>query len=296
MDGELSKVSVFTHIFPHQLPNGSWAHRYLILATENEVQVISMSTSRIVRILSTPNSQKLTGYKLSPLDPEHLFASTSSGSIVQWNWETGAEIQTTTKSDPVIAIDVASPSDDEQCLFALCEISDGRRQISVDVPSDKAGEWKSVTILTTNSPLSDMTAVAGGRMLFAWAGDRLFVGHTTKPLAVSSLESTKYTWREVRLPVRATCLDVRVAPESEQPVASHSELPKADVVLGETGGSILIYNDIIGRLMRSEKNESDSNLVSSRLHWHRKAVKAVRWSKDGKFKDAAIQLPESGTL
>lgn len=239
-----------------------------------------MSTSRAVRTLATHDSQRLTGCKLSPNDPERLFVSTRSGSIVQWNWESGAEIQTQKKPYPVVAIDIAS-SDHEQFLFALCEADSRNGQISINVPSDDPGGWKSATVLTTNSPLRDVIAVAGGRMVFAWASDRLLVGHTTGPLAASALESTTYTWREHRLPVHATCLDVRVPSASEQSLASKSELPRADVVLGESGGSILIYNDILGRLVRSEKGDADSNLISSRLHWHRKAVKAVRWSKDG---------------
>ncbi|KAL1958488.1 hypothetical protein VTO42DRAFT_4352 [Malbranchea cinnamomea] len=265
--------------------------RYVILSTEDAAHVFSISTSRIVRTLPIPESERLSGYRLSLTNSEKLFASTRSGSLVQWDWDSGAEIQTWKKQFPILAIDAAAAQDvSGDLLFALCEVEDGHREISLNVQSRKGDRWRANVILQTSTPLGNLRVVAGGHVVVAWAGDRLLFGHAASQITAESVHSVKYTWREVRLPVCATCLDVRLAtpqPGTQQPSSKSSariaNLPRLDVALGESGGSILVYYDVLNRLLQAENKETENNFVSNRLHWHRKAVKAVRWSKDGNY-------------
>ena len=200
------------------------------------------------------------------------------------------EIQTWKKSSPIIAIDLQaaddSSSDDSALLFTLCDKEKGHREISINLDSSGRNKWRTTVVLETSTPLSDLKVIAGGKIIVAWAGDRLLVGNTATPLTTSSFGSAKYVWREVKLPVCATCLDIRFTPpsgkQSAKSSARASNLGKLDVALGESGGSILMYYDILNRLLQRENGETENNLVSNRLHWHRKAVKAVKWSRDGK--------------
>jgi NET1-associated nuclear protein 1 (U3 small nucleolar RNA-associated protein 17) len=252
-------------------------HRHIILATEDEAQVFAISTSRLVRTLSINDAGRLTALKLS--HGNSLFVSSYSGSLVQWDWETGAEVQTYKISRSTIAFDIAAADEpaphERELLFAIGAPAAGKREISLNVLSAKGGCHTSV-VLDTAAPISDLKVLDGGRTVLTWAGDSLLVGYLAERDPGSLDDPVIYTWREVRLPGQVTCLDVRVIPGHE------SGFLRVDVVLGQSTGPILICNDILNRLLRCETGESDNNLVSSRLHWHRKAVNAVKWSKDGK--------------
>jgi NET1-associated nuclear protein 1 (U3 small nucleolar RNA-associated protein 17) len=198
---------------------------------------------------------------------------------VQWNWETGAEVGTHKISPSTIALDIAAPngyaSQKRELLFAIRAPAQEKREISLIGLSAK-GSRQAKVILNTAAPISDLKVLDGGRTILTWAGDRLLVGHLAEKEPNLHDGPVNYTWREVTLPGQVTCLDVRVIPGHE------SGLLRVDVVLGQSTGPILIYNDILNRLVRCENGESDNNLVSNRMHWHRKAVNAVKWSKDGK--------------
>ena len=61
-----------------------------------------------------------------------------------------------------------------------------------------------------------------------------------------------------------------------------------DVVVGLQDGSIRIVDDILTQLTQMGKGAKDIDRISRRLHWHRMAVSAVKWSRDGALR---ISLP-----
>lgn len=264
--------------------------RYVIIATDCATQVFSIATSCVVRALPTAGLEKITALKLSPKDTDCLYASTTSGSITRLNWQSGTETQIGKKPYPVIAVDPQipdnSPGDHDLFLFALGHKEKGNREISIVLDSDGPCKGKTLVVLETSTPLSDMKVVSGGKIIVAWAGDRLLVGLTASQLTSGSFTSLKYVWREVRLPVCATSVDIRFSgralKQSKKTQMRSEGVGNLDIALGESGGSILIYYDILGRLLQRENNDMEDNLVSNRLHWHRKPVKTIKWSRDGK--------------
>ncbi|KAH1550290.1 hypothetical protein KXV92_002116 [Aspergillus fumigatus] len=122
-----------------------------------------------------------------------------------------------------------------------------------------------------------------GQAIVAWAGQRLLLG--AREFNTPDPSTMQYAWREVVLPVRVTCVDVRESGARNRTTPQGSQdnnLDTMDLVLGESGGSILIYPDFLALFPTGGIGSDDSKgLAPRRLHWHRGPVNAVRWSKDG---------------
>ncbi|KAL2009279.1 hypothetical protein VTN00DRAFT_7473 [Thermoascus crustaceus] len=267
--------------------------KYVFLGVGSAVHVFSMSTSRLFRIMRMKSSQKVIGYKLSPENQEHLYISTSSGSVSKWDWVSGKQISLWETSRKTISAEICFIELENMVRsvsYFLREQKDGRREISIspleeELPSGKPYE---VTALETTKRIRDLKVSRRGQVVIVCDGQRLFVGNTSI-CDVRSLGSIHYTWREVVLPVNVTCLDLR----ESLPTDSTTERSKArtaptsaDLVLGESGGSILVYHDIVNSLTRNEdmyEGEGKSGSVLRRLHWHRGPVSVVRWSRDGNY-------------
>jgi NET1-associated nuclear protein 1 (U3 small nucleolar RNA-associated protein 17) len=56
-----------------------------------------------------------------------------------------------------------------------------------------------------------------------------------------------------------------------------------DLVVGDVQGVIFLHNDLLAKLfLQSLDGKTPGiNLVPRKLHWHRQAVHAVKWSLDG---------------
>lgn len=169
----------------------------------------------------------------------------------------------------------------QDVFYSLRQRKDGRRELSISVLKDAHAEF---VCLETDKAIKHITLSRGGQIIIISDGRHILVGNK-RVVDVASPESFHYTWRELSLPVNATCFDIRESqPEDESKTkGSKKASPVVDLVLGESSGSILIYHDIVNSLSRKESaHEGESRTpVFRRLHWHRGAVTAVRWSRDG---------------
>ncbi|KAK2802522.1 hypothetical protein FQN50_007328 [Emmonsiellopsis sp. PD_5] len=262
--------------------------QHFILVSNSTARIFSMATSCPVRALQVPQGmQGITACKLSPTNAEHLYMSTSSGSILKWNWVSGEQIQTWNISPNVVDFAVCQSkgsgkaSSGEDVVFSMNE-GEGKTTILVNGGSSapKPDQPKKV-IREFSGAAKDIKVAAGGKIIVVINHERLLLGYTSKCTS-DTLQSLKYTWLEVTLPISATCSDLR-----ERPSPAQSSLPTSgiiDLVLGEKNGSILIYHDLLNSLLRAEKGaDSGSSLITNRLHWHRNTVKTVKWSKDGNY-------------
>ncbi|KAH1893137.1 hypothetical protein KXV57_003077 [Aspergillus fumigatus] len=133
------------------------------------------------------------------------------------------------------------------------------------------------------SEVGELRVFKQGQAIVAWAGQRLLLG--AREFNTPDPSTMQYAWREVVLPVRVTCVDVRESGARNRTTPQGSQdnnLDTMDLVLGESGGSILIYPDFLALFPTGGIGSDDSKgLAPRRLHWHRGPVNAVRWSKDG---------------
>lgn len=245
--------------------------RYLFVGLDTSVQVFATSTSRLLRTLRAETGQKVIGFKICPVDEDVLYIFTSSF-VTKWHWNSGRRLALWETNGPTVSIDLplAQTIGGSLPYFSIVAQKDGKRRVSITTLGDQ--KVPSITALETSEHINVIQGVHGGRILFASDGSHLFLG-TTSNVDTESPESTRFTWREATLPVTATSFHLRETFSVKGSVG-------VDLVVGESGGSILIYHDIVNTLFG---RNTDNKTSPRKLHWHRGSVGAVRWSRDGTF-------------
>lgn len=239
------------------------------MGLDTSVQVFATSTSRLLRTLQMETGQRVIGFKICPTDQNILYIFTS-GFVTKWHWDSGKRLACWGTPCPILSVDLPSAESEGRppLYFAIGAQKDGKREISINTFSDK--KPTGTTALQTNEHINAIKVVYGGRVVFASDGSHLFMGTTTS-VDLDSPDSMQYKWREATLPVTATSFHLR---ESSSAKGSDA----VDLVVGESGGSILVYQDILNTLFGRNADKKPS---PRKLHWHRGPVNTVRWSKDG---------------
>ncbi|OJD23679.1 hypothetical protein ACJ73_04968 [Blastomyces percursus] len=257
--------------------------KHFILFSNTFARVFSVATSSVVRTLEIQKEmRRITDCKLSLFDAEHLYMSTLSGAIIKWDWVSGKIIETWNVARKIYAIDIctSSRSSDEDVVVSMNDA--GSRKVEIAMHTKGGSDcWITRVIREMSTTPNEFKVSSDGRVIIAIADYQLFVGYIGKLLLEAS-DSTKYTWLEVALPISVTCSDIRERSPLDQ--VSSPATRVVDLALGDKEGAILIYHDILNSLLRTEnKSEAGTSLVTNRLHWHRNAVKTVKWSRDGNY-------------
>lgn len=214
--------------------------------------------------------QQIIGFSCCPENHENIFILTSSGSISKWNWSSGKRIARWETTSTTISTCLASIGKEENATtfsFSITSQKNGKRQVLINALGSK--KIQCVTALETNQKLNSIRVTHDGQLVVASDGKHLFVGTTTSA-ELENPETVQYAWREATLPVNATCFDMKVHGSGS-----------VDLAIGESGGSILIYQNVLSTLFG--KDTSDKRFSPRKLHWHRGSVNTVRWSKDGNY-------------
>ncbi|KUL86740.1 hypothetical protein ZTR_04853 [Talaromyces verruculosus] len=255
--------------------------KYLFLSRGDAVQVYSMATQRPVKTLTMKDSSHLTGLQLVPSDPQHLYISTLSGKLIQWDWDAGREI--TTRGNfvkvslfEIVPLKVQEEEKQRMAYFAV-KSKGARYHIAVNTDWAQRKDSGETVVFDTANAITHFKVVQGGQFIVACARQQLMIG-TLSPKSKEKGVYDEYEWREYRLPVKQiTCLDVR---ESQSAVLGENTTTSIDIAVGDASGVILVYNDVLSSIGR----EGTSGLpLLQRLHWHREAVASLRWSRDGNY-------------
>ncbi|KAI5285968.1 hypothetical protein KEM54_000166, partial [Ascosphaera aggregata] len=247
--------------------------------------IYSIATSSVVRTIQpiTNAHSKVTCHRISSSNENHLYISSSSGEVSLWDWTSGKKITSFKHEGATIGLAISSTSSGADAVqdvaFSLNTLPSGSASIHAAVLCDtKRPSCK--TILRSDKALNFIQAASDGKTVIAAGGDQLIVGYTAHN-AVDDFDNLRYSWLELQLPVSVTCMDVR--DEHNEAVSKKSaKFKPVDLVLGDKGGVILLYRDLVGSLLRMAKDHK-AKLNPSRFHWHRFAVKALRWSRDGNY-------------
>lgn len=243
------------------------------MGLDTSVQVFATATSRLLRALQMEAGQKVIGYQLCPIEPDILYIFTP-GFVTKWDWDSGKRLARWGTDATTVAVDLSLvEKKDQLASYSIVSQKDGKMQILINSLGEK--KLVGISVLVTSEPINSIKVACGGRVIVACDGSHLFLG-TTSSVDLESPESIQYTWREATLPAPATCFHLRENSDE----SSGSPGPVVDLAVGETGGYILIYQDILSTLFgRSAEKKS----TPRKLHWHRGAVSSVRWSRDGKI-------------
>ena len=257
--------------------------RYLILPTKWAIQIYSTATSLLVRSLPVGLPDPVTSCAICPGKPDRLLVATLDGEVSEWDWTSGQKQyiwQTGLELVTITAIPSGLDRREDHKLLALCNAGEGRQELRSGTLTRRSKLWSSRVLLKTRPAIPMVRTAEDGATVVICADRRLMLGSSAGLTNVSSAAQPEYTWREISLPEKVTCFDLRVRQAGG---ASKKQWTGIDIVLGTQNGPLLIYDDLLSKLSQKECGAKDIDLTGRQLLWHRKAVGTVRWSRDGNY-------------
>lgn len=254
-------------------------NRYFLLPTKSHIHVYSARTSLLVRSLFITQADSVTSCITCPSDPEEVLVSTYRGTITKYNWATGRKLQkwkTTSGLLRIYGLPASNSNDTGSSILTINQRPGGERDISYfRLPASPDMPVKEVVLRSKQRIASTLVTLEGGKLLVGFGGDKVMLGFA------QDLESGECMWRDVNVPGMVVSVDARGQAASINTTKTGSAV---DVVVGLQDGAIIILDDILTWLTQKEKATKGIDRISRRLHWHRGAVSAVKWSRDGAWR------------
>ena len=281
-------------------PIFSLDENHIFLAYESAIVVYSTETSLPVRSLRL--NAKISAFALSSLQESQLYVSTFSGMIEEWDWTRGSRTGHWKLSSSIYALSTSARVPGEEMrdvVYTIDRKGSDPWLISAHTLAQTGASLKTEvkTLSTSREALSSMKSLEGGRYIVATSAAQLIIGicKSTSPVRLQDLS---YTWRVVECPEWIVSLDVRVSQQNKDKDSRSSKREKErthclDIALGGLKGSIHVYENLLGNLIRKEHlkgKEGSEGIKSRRLHWHRNAVLSLKWSLDGSSTNIARSL------
>ena len=265
--------------------------RFLLVAYGTSIAVYSTSTSLLVRQFHINRADSISAFAVSSTAQDNLYISTINGIIEQWNWVEGLKLGYWMLSSSIYNIVTAEQNPDDpgsDLVYTVDRKLQGPWLLSVHrlARGEDGAKTDAKALLTNERALSSVKVLENGRVIVATSGSQLMIGSSDES-APFSLKEVTYRWRIVESPEYVVSTDVRVRPSEKiqtMPKKKKSAANAIDIVIGGLKGSIHIYEDLLWKMVKRDRpgKGSSTEIVSRRLHWHRNAVQAVKWSADGR--------------
>ncbi|OTA64016.1 sporulation protein [Hypoxylon sp. EC38] len=269
--------------------------KHLILAYNTSIQVYSAAESLLIRKIPLPQidrgnpTKRVVSIHLSPNSPNHVWVASSAGHLWLIDWTNGQGSKTTIKIN----------------CGVLCDMFVERMQIGAelrDVPLvsvERSGEWQIIAcdvrgselkefkaIISQTIPIFDLRSVRNGHAVIASSERDLLFG-ILRSRVVKTVTQLQYEFFILDCNDEITCLDVRATDRihlNRKTQVEAGDEPVVEVVVGCARGAVLFYNDVLPQFCRLQSPKGHrSSLQPRKYHWHRKAVHAVKWSRDGHY-------------
>ena len=253
------------------------------------VKIYSTKTSLLVRNLRIRKSDTVSGIAFSSIDPDHLYVATSSGITEKWNWVNGTRLEFWNAKVPIHAIRTVPSNgagDSSGLVYTIDRQSRDRWMVTAHrlMGGQEAAKTDLVVLLVYRHPLTSLKILEHGSVIVVTAGSSIIIG-TTERVDKPTLKDVTYVWREFKCSEWITSVDVRIQRTDaigHSSSRSDASLMGVDIVVGGLKGAIFIYEDVLRKLMdRENRSQTSSHISPRKLHWHRNAVWAVKWSADG---------------
>lgn len=239
---------------------------------------------------------------LSPISNDHLWVASSSGRLWRIDWTTGSGAEPLFNLDCLflsgLAIErVKFGKTVQEVPFACIGDEVSWRIVACSV---QGGQFKSSkTLMEHDAVVQKVQAVKNGSAIAAAADSDIIVGHIKS--GVSTFEELSYEFFVLDCSDEITCLDVRATERIHLSRASQAKTgdePVVDVVVGCARGSVFYYNDLLPQLrhLQTAKKARNLSLQPRKSHWHRRAVHAIKWSRDGKSMLIFLHRPREVVL
>lgn len=240
-----------------------------------------------LRAVSAPTSTKsatIVATRLSKKNPNFVWVARSDGQICRVDWtkssfphesfQTGSR---TAKAVAVVSLKGSKLSDD-----VLAVVESGKDLELVLYQPRRKRSPVSVPVFSMKRPgdgLHLLEAADDGYCLVGAVGDTVFLGYASGE-RFENLSQVQYRFWSFGTPDIVTALDVRTRPPPRSKSQNMQSHHTVDLLLGGARGAIYFYEDAFAESF--EKLASPKLDVQARkFHWHRKAVHAVKWSRDG---------------
>lgn len=270
--------------------------KHLILPYNTSLQVYSCADSLLLRNIKLPISsgadypEHIISISLSPSDPHFVWVASSSGRIWLIDWTTGdgssshlrvkcellsgmtvehMNIGKETRDVPLICIGKGP-----NWSIVACDVR------NLDLKSTK-------TLLSQKALIHNIQSAEKGNTLVASSERNVLLG-SPRSRNVASFDQIDYEFFSFDCSDEITCLDIRATERIHLNRASQrkeGDDAVIDVAVGCARGSVFSYNDLLSQLRVLQNAKSRHFSIQPRkYHWHRRAVHAVKWSRDGKHK------------
>ncbi len=280
--------------------------KYLFLANAKSLQIYATDTSTLTNTLPLERGGLLSSFALSCAKPNLVYIADSRGYITLWNWTNGSKMEYWEIGTAVSSMEVVlRPEFDEDLVY--CHQSSPNNTISVHTLGKKSQEstTEAKTVITTDSPVRGIQVLLQGKYIVLNCKESIVVAKRSQ-LSNTSLQDFEYVWRELRFSNRiTTCSAFLRTPEAPASGKKNAQSARdvLDIAVGDEIGVIQLFEDILPTFaaiegnQKGNKNKADNaeNFRPKRLHWHREAVGAVKWSLDGKM-NSPVKVPQTNHI
>ncbi|CAJ2499978.1 Uu.00g028310.m01.CDS01 [Anthostomella pinea] len=266
--------------------------KHLILAYHTSIQVYSATESLLFRQIQLPIASKhhqIVSVCQSPTSPELVWVASSSGRIWKLDWTngSGSDVFLEVKCDFLndMFIDAMKFAQKARDTLLVSVERDGKFHIQAcEVKGMKLRACKD--LYSSASIIENVRSVQNGRVLAASAEQTIILG-VLRSEDIASQDQLDYEFFTFDTSDDVTCLDIRATERihlNRKSQREASDMPVVDLVVGCARGPVLFYNDLLPQVqwLHSSKNRRYT-LQPRKYHWHRKAVHAVKWSRDGNY-------------
>lgn len=220
-----------------------------------------------------------------------MWIALSDGNVYRINWKKDSSaskgFQTVSKSARSMVVIPAAFDGAVQEAVIVGEYTKPSLLDIVGYQWDAKSGAQSKTLMSLSkawSPAHVLEASADGQVLAASLNERLFLANATET-RFTSIEQLEYKAYSFESPDIIASLDMKINARRK---TSKNRQPDAgsvvDVILGGARGAIYLYNDAIARCdLYGKPGAKTEDVEVRKYHWHRKAVHAVKWSRDGNY-------------
>lgn len=288
------------HPWSISAPQGGWFlsqdpvfspdEKHLLLGKLKALDVYAADTSLLVRSLPLGASSLALAYALSSTNPDLVYVADSAGIISLWNWTDGAKLgRWGIGANVQHLVVVEQPTTSRDLVFT--HEADGKHIVNVHAlyTGEEASKTEVKQILRTSRPITEMQVLLQGKLIVLSTPNSMIVGKRRK-FKQTALQDFEYTWREFEMSRRITTFNAFVQISGGKDKALEDARDHLDLAVGDEEGVIYLFEDVISKFVAVEKSQKDSSdkrvgpesLTPKRLHWHRTAVRSLKYSLDGK--------------
>ncbi|KAI0473784.1 WD40 repeat-like protein [Xylariaceae sp. FL0804] len=270
--------------------------KYLILAYNTSIQTYSTSDSLLVRKiplrLSAAKREQIVSVRPSATLSDHVWVASSAGSMWLINWITGEGATRSARLECDLIhdtfVDTIEPGQKSMdVLFVSARKGQKWHLFACNIQQDlNAIEHR--ILFTHTSAIQNLQSAQSGRILAASTDKNILLGVARSEPVATSLGALAYEVFSFDVGEDdITCLDLRTSERvhlTQRSQRDAANTPVVDIAVGCSRGAIFRYQDLLPQVrgLRNSKGRQYS-LQPQKYHWHRKAVHAVKWSRDGNY-------------